>query len=55
MISDTVKILGVHFSNNEEIQNEKNFCKVILDIQDILKLWRMRRLTIEGEITIFKT
>ena len=36
------KILGVHFSHNREIQNEKNFCKVILDIQNILKLWRMQ-------------
>ena len=54
LTSDTVKI-RVHFSYNKEIQNEKNFRKKFLYIQNILKLWRMRSLTIEGKITIFKT
>ena len=40
LTSDTLKILGVpfscnkniHFSYNEKIQNEKNFCSVIINI-----------------------
>ena len=48
-------MLGVHFSYNKKIHNEKNFCKLTLDIQNIFKLWRMQSLTIEGKITIFKT
>ena len=52
---DTVIILGVQYSYNKEIQNKKNFCKVILYIQNIFKLWKMRSLTIEGKTTIFKT
>ena len=54
-ISDTVKILVVHFSYNNEIQNKNNFCKEILDIKNVLKLWIMQSLTIEGKIKIFKT
>ena len=38
----------------EEIQNDKNFCKVIFDIQNILKLWMMQSSTNEGKIAIFK-
>ena len=34
---------------------KKNFCKVILDIQSTFKSRRMRRLTIEGKIIIFKS
>ena len=54
LTSDTVKILGVHCSRNKKIQNEENFCKVILDIQNILRLWRVQSLTIDGKITIFE-
>ena len=47
--------IEVQFAYNKKIQNEKNFYKVILDTQNILNLWWMRSLTIEGKITIFKT
>ena len=33
----------------------KAFLKAISNIQGVLKLWRMRQLTIEGRIVIFKT
>ena len=51
---DTIKILGIHFSYNELIAREKIFLKAISNIQGVLKLWRMRQLTIEGRIVIFK-
>ena len=35
--------------------NQKNYCKAITSIHDILKLWRMRNLSIEGKIVVFKT
>ena len=47
--------IELQFAYNKKIQNEKNFYKVILDTQNILNLWWMRSLTIEGKITIFKT
>ena len=52
---DFIKILGVCYSYNKEIENEKNFMNHIKKIQNILKIWRMRDLTIEGKVTIFKS
>ena len=40
---ETVKILGVHFSYNKNLEQDKNFCKHIVKIEIILKLWRMRQ------------
>ena len=34
---------------------EKNFFTAISNIQNVLKIWRMRNLTLEGKITVFKT
>ena len=38
-----VKILGLHFSNNKDLEQDKNFCEHIAKIKHILKLWRMRQ------------
>ena len=35
--------------------NQKNYTKAISSIHDILKLWRMRNLCVEGKIIVFKT
>ena len=51
---DFIKILGVCYSYNKEIENEKNFMNRIKKIQNILKIWRMKDLTLEGKVTIFK-
>ena len=53
--NETVKILGVHFSYNKNLEQDKNFCEHIIKIENILKLWRMRQLTLEVRITIFKS
>ena len=45
-----MKILGVHSSYNTKLENEKNFKNHILEI-----CFKMRNLTLEGKITIFKT
>ena len=52
---DTLKIIGTHFSYNEKLKEEKNFYKIVTDMQRVLKIWKMRRLTLEGKIVIFKT
>ena len=46
---------GIHFSYIKEKQNEKYFLESITKIQNVLKVWQMRRLTPEGEIIVFKT
>ena len=51
---DTLKILGTHFSYNKKLKEEKNFYKIVTDIQRVLKIWKMRRLTLEEKIVIFK-
>ena len=53
--TNTIKILGIHFSYNRSLENDENYRRYIIKIEKLLKLWRMRQLTIEGEILIFKT
>ena len=53
--NETVKILGVHFSYNKNLEQDKNFCDHIFKIENILKLWRIGQLTLEGRITVFKS
>ena len=55
LLTDSVKILGVYFSYNEEISKEKNFINVINKIEKVLAVWRMRSLTLAGKITVLKS
>ena len=49
-----MKILGVFFTYYKNLQLENNFRKTILSIERILKMWKRRNLTLEGQIIIFK-
>ena len=51
---ETVKILGVHFSYDKNCEKDNNFSEHIVKIENILKLWRMKQLTLEGTIMVFK-
>ena len=55
LMEDVVKILGVYFSYNKKLEQVKNFLNHIGKIQNILKLWKLRNLTIEGRIIVFKS
>ena len=55
LTKDAIKILGIYFSYNIDLMNQKHYCKTIASIHDILKLWGMRNLSIEGRIVVFKT
>ena len=50
---DAIKVLGVYFSYNINLMNQKNYCQAITNIHGILKLWRVRNLSIEGKIVLF--
>ena len=52
---DAIKISGIYFSYYINLMNQKNYCQAITNIHDILKLWRMRYYSIEGNIEVFKT
>ena len=54
-LNDSVKILGIHFSYNEEILKETNVMNVINKMEKVLAVWRMRSLTLAGKITILKS
>ena len=53
--NDTLKILDTHFSYNKKLTEEKTFYTTVTNIQRVLKKWKMRNLTLEGKIVIFKT
>ena len=55
LIDDVIKILGIYFSHNKKLEQEKNFLNHIVTIQNILKLWELRNLTIEGRIVVSKS
>ena len=55
LAKDAIKILDIYFSYNINLMNQENYCKAITSIHGILKLWRMRSLSIEGKIVVFKT
>ena len=52
---DTIKILGIHYSYNQALENDQNFTDQIVKIENVLKLWRSRSLNLEGKITVFKS
>ena len=52
--TDTLKILDIRFSYNEKLKEEKNFYKIVSDMQRVVKIWKMRRFKVEGKIVIFK-
>ena len=55
LTTNSVRILGVHFSYNKAICKQRNFTDVIKKIENVIKVWNFRSLTLSGKITIFKT
>ena len=52
---ETVQILRFHFSDNKTLQHENNFKKHISKIDNAVRVRRMRHLTLEGKINVFKS
>ena len=38
-----------------KLKMQKNFLTAISNIESVLKIWRMRNLTLEGKMIVFKT
>ena len=55
LTDDLIKILGTCFSYNQTLEQERNFLNHIVKIENILKFWKLRNLTIEGRIVVFKS
>ena len=55
LTTDSVKILGIHYSYNKDILREKNYITVVKKITSCLAMWKWRNLSLAGKVTIFKT
>ena len=55
LVNESIKILGINISYNKSLQNDLNFCETVKNMCNVLNLWKMRHLTIEGKITVFKS
>ena len=55
LLSDSIKILGVHFSYSQSLYNDRNYLTVLKSFQEVLNLWSARGLTLAGRIQVFKT
>ena len=52
---DAIKILRIHYSYNKQLENDENFKKYIEKIENVLKLWRARNLSLDEKIAVFKS
>ena len=55
LMDEVIKILGIYFYYNKKLEQEKKILNHIVKIQNILELWKLRNLTIEGRIVVFKS
>ena len=55
LTDDIIKILGIGFSYNKKLEQEKNFLNHIPKIQNILKFRKLINLTIEERLVVFKS
>ena len=55
LASNVIIISGIYFYYNKKLEQEKNFFNHIVKIQNILKLRKLRKLTIERRIVVFKS
>ena len=50
LAKESIKILAVHLSYNKNLQNELHFCNTIKNMCNVIKLWQIRHLPLEGKI-----
>ena len=55
LIRSSIKILGVHYSYNREVAEDKNFSELTKGMKTVLNIWRQRYLTLGGKIQVFKS
>jgi hypothetical protein len=52
---DKIKICGIYFCSNSEIEHRLNVVEKIAKLRNKLRLWQSRHLTLEGKSLILKT
>ena len=53
-MSDTIKILGIHFSYNKKLAQKENITKTVTSCKRILGKWKQKWLTVLERIQVFK-
>ena len=53
--TDAIKTLGIYFSYDKQIANNKNFIKFIIDSRALLNIWNQWWLSLYGKMQIFKS
>ena len=47
--------MGIHVSHNKRTQDDLKFYKTIKDLCNVIKLWCIRKLSLESKVTTFKS
>ena len=55
LLNSCIRVLGVNFTYNTKLFAEKNYVDCIKKIQNVIRVWGMRFLTLHGKIIIFKS
>jgi len=55
LLSECIRVLGVNFTYDSKLFNEKNYMECIKKLQKVLHVWGMRFLSLYGKIIIFKS
>ena len=55
LVTGSIKILGVHFSLDKTLSRDKNFSDLLVEMRAIIKTWKLRNLTLEGKVIIFRS
>ena len=55
LVTSSIKILGVHFSYNKDIADDKKFSDLLNCVRSVLNTWHQRYLTLGGKIQVFKS
>ena len=55
LTKESIKLFELHISYNKKIQDDLNFCKTIKKLCNVIKPWHMRKLSLEGKTSIFKS
>ena len=55
LMNDSIRVLGVNFTYDLKLFNEKNYVACIKKLQKVLHVWGMRFLSLYGKIILFKS
>ena len=55
LTKETIKMFDIHNSYIQKLQDDLNFRNSIKSTVNVIRLWHMKKLTLEGKITSFKS